>query len=531
MNIQSRREKIKRRSGTGRETTQRKRLDLDVNRGQRTGITFNLDIIDKVDGFHLPGSFFDQVQLPKKNTFQDPIEDDEDEEDEEVTETVENSFSNNSPTKSPSPVQNMVVDEKSIMETSNNSIMVESVTPHKSPKSVSPTTEEKSYEISRKRESDRINEAQKEILRPTFDSPPQKSSPNSPVPETPFKQDSPLQVDDPIPENSPKASSMIEDTPKKQLSPDRDLDDFEDFQTPLKITEISNIEKVQETPKPDSPIFGKTPQKKERTSKKNVSFSFEPQTPHRHIEVDEMTPVKYVEIPNEEEEEEEEIEYYNEVMTAQQEFDESFHPDEEDEEEGEDQEGNKKIEMSGIKTRREKTIKPVHFWKGEVPEFEEGVLKGKKRPKTPQKKTTKKKKVEIEQNIEGKYPVIVKKGRETKTEVQQILQTKDTCIEENYRIIQEDDPTPVSIGIKVAFTNDHIKSGILEIKGKSRKPLQNTESYFEIFYCLAGSAEIQVHQSRFNVSRGSHFMVPPHNNFSILNEKSSVCRFCYFISK
>lgn len=538
MNIVSRREKIKRRSGTGRETTQRKRLDLDLNKGQRTGLTFNFENIEKMDGFCLPGSFFDQIKLPEKNTFTDYDNISEEEQVSYMDQTPkkespvkyeektnisdipkEQSFEveTNSPKFEETPKKLIQEQDISLQDSSpqQQHIIFQQDTPPQQDNDSPPLEQDNDNP------QERITSPPSEYSLQQQDSPPLEQENNSPkerISKIPIQQEN-IQIREDSPQERisplPSGHSPIVNSPVN----------YE--QTPVKISEISNIEKVEETPERSiSPVFEKTPKKK-----KNVSFSNQMdisiQTPNKHTDIEELIPV-YKEIPEESEEEEEEIEYYNEVMNAEYEFDESFYPG--DEEEEEEDEGIKKIEMSGIKNLRTKVMKPVEYWKGEKPEFEEGELKGKKRPKTPQKERKNKKK-KVQENPEGKFPVIIKNGRETRVDIQQILQTKETCIEEKFRLIQEEDPTPIDVGIKVAFTNDHIKSGILEIKGKSRKPLQNTREYFEIFYCLQGSAEIQVHESKFRVSRGSHFMVPPFNNFAILNENNTLCRFCYFMSK
>ena len=61
-----RRLRNKRRTGTGRATTERAHINSSIQRGKRSGLEINFQTISKVDGFQLPGSFFDTIKIPSK---------------------------------------------------------------------------------------------------------------------------------------------------------------------------------------------------------------------------------------------------------------------------------------------------------------------------------------------------------------------------------------------------------------------------------------------------------------------------------
>ncbi len=65
----NRRERIKKREGTGRSTTRREGVQalLKQNTGPRSGIQVDTKGLPQVDGFILPGQFFANINLNKSN--------------------------------------------------------------------------------------------------------------------------------------------------------------------------------------------------------------------------------------------------------------------------------------------------------------------------------------------------------------------------------------------------------------------------------------------------------------------------------
>jgi mannose-6-phosphate isomerase-like protein (cupin superfamily) len=388
---------LKRRSGTGRITTQRQRLDFGQSVGARTGIKLNSDNIQKFDGYDLPGSYFDQVHLVDENDEHKPYD---------------SLTSSESETE---PVQKYFTPEKPTID-------IQSITPIKK------VSEKKNQSIS------------------------------------------------------------FEDTPQYDLGGGDESNDEELFVAP-----VPQLKKVNQSPKHVSI---------------NNSVSSVASSPNRHIRLEDMTPIKYTE---------------DFVDTP----DKTFQPQQEEEDSEEELEPETKLEL---KRSTRAHMKPVEFWKNEAAEYQDDAIIGKKRQRTPKPPKSKPKKVASLPPDFGSFPVV----SGSKIVSQQILQTRDTCVEERFKLVSDDndDDAKVDIGIRVAFSNDRLKSGVIEVHPESSKPLQNSKDYYEVFYCLGGKAIVTIHESSFGVSSGSHFMIPPHNNFSIVNESSrDICKFCYFMTK
>eukprot|EP01080_Neovahlkampfia_damariscottae_P010569 gene10569-3088_t len=496
-----RRLKNRRRTGTGRITTDRAHIDTSIQRGKRTGLEIDFRGLSKVDGFQLPGTFFDSVNIPSKY---------------KISSDEESSDSTSQEEDEEERYFERVQDLKKITKE-------DEITPKKVSRRITKTTTPSATFTTVKDDS---------LLEPQI-SPILKVSPKMNISaeyiDTPkkktFVQDSFMKEDTIEPDVGGFNEEVVDEDVQMEsvgssigggremgFPSDEDVND-EQVTPPSSKKQLysksknDNVQlKKMEPPKrsPISSLYSSPSSNYSQLSYDSIDNS-NLKTPNRHIAFDDITPVKYREYPTFSEPSPE-VDYYDHVYSEEEKEDGSFHVDEISENENVDDSIILDERPSRINLRK-KTIKPLAFWEGERPDTKNDELIGKKKYKTPRpeikttknKLNSKKRKIELDDNF-GKYrilkqhPTIEDKVIET---TEQILQTKESLTEERFHFTKEDeqddedDENNVDLKITVAFSDEKYKSGTIEIEPNCIKPNQYTREFNEIFYCLSGTAELK----------------------------------------
>eukprot|EP00697_Spironema_sp_BW2_P012331 gnl/Spiro4/28555_TR14117_c0_g2_i1.p3 gnl/Spiro4/28555_TR14117_c0_g2~~gnl/Spiro4/28555_TR14117_c0_g2_i1.p3 ORF type:complete len:114 (-),score=20.03 gnl/Spiro4/28555_TR14117_c0_g2_i1:117-458(-) len=79
-----------------------------------------------------------------------------------------------------------------------------------------------------------------------------------------------------------------------------------------------------------------------------------------------------------------------------------------------------------------------------------------------------------------------------------------------------------------AFVTEVFSSGVLEL-ATLRNP-RRTLTRTEVFYIEKGSVDVSVHKTKFRVSSGAHFFIPPNNTYQLENVGPEPARLVFFVA-